>query len=685
MHSIHFPKVSVIFSSIILYSNLIFSQEISIAKEKEIYWSLGQNNSIVWNCTQEHRLPHEDNIEMDGQLVAAIIRYRVDENKQLYIARDVIFPQLRRFPGSTDPEWYNYRAYLRSEYTDEISPVLTHYHTRILPGLLDSVSINGKITFYHHPTGGLQITRSFFPSTNARLLVEKWTIRNDSDTLETIITGMEKRQQTENGLYGVYKRTIFSDVPTRFTLHPHAEISFGIYFAAQLNKEPLPVQRFAQAELLRDNFLDSIRNNLVLESPDSILNTLFYFSKIHAAESIYQTKMGLVHSPGGGTYYTGVWANDQGEYSAPLFPYLGYSIGVTAAMNAYRMFLKHIPRNGEKIWASFEMDGDLPCCSKDRGDAAMLAFGATHFCLASGNIRYADTLWPLITWALSYCEKMKTTDGVIASKSDELEGRFPSGTANLSTSILYYGALQQAAVLASSMHKEAALIREYNDRREKLSLSIENYFGADIEGLHTYRYYKENTTLRAWICLPLVMGITTRKEGTLDALFSKLWTDDGVRTELDSTIKGKEVFWDRGTLYAFRGTFKAGAADLSLPKLHAFSTTRLLGYRTPYVVEAWPENDMAQLSAESALYCRIYTEGILGLAPAGFHSFTLQPHLPSGWNKYCIRNINAFGGRFDIIVTKEGNALHVSVLNRGKLVYDHSGTLDQVLFVDLNS
>ncbi|MBC7936396.1 MAG: six-hairpin glycosidase-like protein [Rhizobacter sp.] len=652
---------------IVSFTAFVLGQPVNTGYQKEIFWHLTNSNAIKWDLTREERLPHQDNIEMDGQLVAAIIHYAVDEKKQLHITRDILFPQLRRFLKSTDPEYLIYRAYLRDSYNDDVLPVISIEKSRLVPGILDSVIINGKIQFYHHPVNGLKVIRTFFPSMNSRLLVEKWTVVNVSDSLKIIQIGHTTLHQQETGMNGIFNRSVYSDAAGEISLMPSQDYTFGIYFTARCNDEPESKANFSIAEKLRDNFLDSMRSNLVLQTPDSILNTLFYFSKIRAAESIYQTKMGLVHSPGGGSYYTGIWANDQAEYSGPFFPYLGYGNGVSAAMNAYKMFLKNLPTGNEKIWASFEMNGDLPCCSKDRGDAAMIAFGATHFCLATGNKLYADTIWPLIEWCLAYCEKKKTSEGVIASQSDELEGRFPTGVANLSTTSLYYGALIQAADLAKAMGKPSALIKDYLARAKDISISIEKYFGAKMQGLHTYKYYKENTTLRSWICLPLVMGINQRNEGTLDALFNKLWTDNGVRIELAATAGKPEVFWDRGTLYSFRGAFKAGAADRALKKLHAYSKTRLTGFHVPYVVEAWPEGNMAHLSAESALYCRIYTEGILGLRPTGFHSFTLQPQLPADWNVFSIKKIAAFNNVFDVLVNRQGDYLDVSVEHSGKI------------------
>lgn len=44
---------------------------------------------------------------------------------------------------------------------------------------------------------------------------------------------------------------------------------------------------------------------------------MFAFAKLRGAESIYRTKGGLMHGPGGEAYYAAVWANDQASISTP--------------------------------------------------------------------------------------------------------------------------------------------------------------------------------------------------------------------------------------------------------------------------------------------------------------------------------------------------------------------------------
>jgi hypothetical protein len=634
-----------------------------LRQQNEIFWHTNANSGITWDITNEKRLPHEDNIEMSGSMVSGIITYKVDANNRVNISRDIIFPQLRNY---TKPNESMYRAYLRSPYNDEILPVITFEKRKYEIGKLDSIQINGKISFFFKENDGIKVIRSFFPSMDKRLFVEKWTLINSGSTSKTIGIGATEFSQNEVGWNGQYQRKINTDAKSQVSIAPGEKYEFGIFFSATIDQEAQPEKSVTQVERQRDLFLDSIQNNLQLRSPDKMLNTLFYFSKIRASESIFKSRLGLVHSPGGGNYYIGIWANDQAEYSGPFFAYLGYQTGMQAAMNAYRIFKQNIPKDGSKMWASFELDVTFPFGEYDRGDAAMIAYGATQFLMASGDIKKAEEIWPLIDWCLKYCDKRITKDGVVASESDELEGRFPSGKANLSTSSLYYGALRQASNLAKAMGKPAREIANYQQRADRLSKSIEAYFGANIEGLNTYKYYKENITLRSWICLPLVVGLNARKDATLDALFNKLWSANGVLTELKPDDNSGKVFWDRGTLYAFKGAFKAGAADKALEKLTAYSKTRLTGFRVPYVVEAWPENGMAHLSAESALYCRIFTEGILGIEPTGFQNFTLKPNLPADWDFMEVKNIYAFNTVLSIQLKRENKKLRLIVTEKGK-------------------
>ena len=299
----------------------------------------------------------------------------------------------------------------------------------------------------------------------------------------------------------------------------------------------------------------------------------------------------------------------------------------------------------------------------DRGDAAMIAYGAARYALASGSLEEARQLWPLITWCLEYCRRKLNAEGVVNSDSDELEGRFPSGQANLCTSSLYYDALISATYLCQVLHEPSNRRHAYAKQAADLRKNIDRYFAHEMDGFDTYQYFQGNDKLRSWICIPLCMGITERAKGTIDALFSpQLWTKNGLLTQA-----GSQTFWDRTTLYALRGVFAAGYPDKANEYLHYYSQTRLLGEHVPYAIEAWPEGNQRHLSAESGLYARIITEGLFGMRPTGLHRFQMKPEMPSAWNHMSLQHIRAFGSNFFIDVTRaRGGKLRVSIVQEGR-------------------
>ena len=92
-----------------------------------------------------------------------------------------------------------------------------------------------------------------------------------------------------------------------------------------------------------------------------------------------------------------------------------------------------------------------------------------------------------------------------------------------------------------------------------------------------------------------------------------------------------------------------------------------MGEHVPYAVEAYPEGNQRHLSAESALYCRVITEGLWGIRPEGFNTFSFSPKLPDNWNSMALRNIKAFNHKFDIKVKREKNKLLVKVFNENEI------------------
>lgn len=624
-------------------------------------WHLADNGGIEW--TPKKGETHSDHLEMSGKQVSTVIRYGVNPDGSFKVNKSLVWPMLRTVPNNT------HASLMRRYSWDPLDAVVVNGRALTDGEKVKSLNLKGILDVTSDVNmgylGSWQIDRTYFPSTDKPALVEIYKITNTGKVpLRVEIPEVNQTSPTdpEKGVAGSYAIQSKVNGAGFYTVEPGKSLEFSASISAGVKGKNQP-SLDAKAELAaREAFVDEMMNNLVLETPDPVIDRMQAFSKIRGCESIYDTKGGPLHGPGGESYYAAIWANDQAEYINPYFPYVGYEYGNASALNSFLHFARYMNDEGKPIPSSIIAEGDSYWNGAgDRGDAAMIAYGAARYALARGSKAEAVQLWPLITWCLDYCKNKLTKDGVVASDSDELEGRFPAGDANLCTSSLYYDALLSAACLAPEIGKGNG--NNYRKQAAELRKNMEKHFGGTVEGFDTYKYYTGNDKLRAWICIPLSVGIDERADATLDALFSpKLWTENGLLTE--STDK---TFWDRSTLYALRGAYTVGAADRATEFMDKYSNTRLLGDHVPYAIEAWPEGGQRHLSAESGLYGRIITEGLFGIRPTGFRSFTLTPRLPSSWDHMNLRHIKAFGSDFDIEVKREGlDRIKVTVDNNGK-------------------
>ncbi len=624
-------------------------------EKEDARWKLLGDGSILWAVAEEKRLPHEDHIEMSGKFVSLIVRYGADSEGNLVLSRDIVYPMLRTIPNNT-------HASLIQKYGTDTGLNIRINGKNLSAEKVYEVVFNGVLTVKTRTREKIDITRTIFPAVRQQAVIEEIVIKNCSE--EEAVLDIEPFHQldTARGTYGVYILEVCQDAPRRLVLHPMEENSFGLIYSGRKLREAAVSLDIAEEKEKRITLVQNLGRSLCFECPDTVLNAAFNLAKIRTAESIFETKGGLMHSPGGGNFYAAVWTNDQGEYAGPLFPLLGYPEGNEAALNCFRLYGPFMGPDYTAIPSSIIAEGiDIWEGAGDRGDAAMYAYGAARFALEMGRKDIAEELWPYIEWCVEYCKRKTTKEGIIASDSDELENRFPSGEANLSTSCLAFDALHSAAYLASALGKSEAAA-EYNARADKLCIAIERYFGAKVDGYDTYRYYEGNDVLRAWICLPLAMGITNRKEGTIAALFSpRLWTKDGLATQAGDT-----TFWDRSTLYGLKGVFHAGETKRALEYFKYYTKRRLLGEHVPYAVEAYPEGNQRQLSGESALYCKVVTEGLVGIRPTGFDSFCCTPRLPEEWEKMSLRSVRAFQKEFDISVRRSGGKLILGIAWDGR-------------------
>ena len=642
-------------------------------------WSINPDGSISWNV--KDRIPHYDHIEMSGLKVSTVLRYGVNADGSFELNKSMVWPMLRTIPNNT-------HASLMRRFAWNATDMVAVNGQSLSREKVNKITLDGKMTVESaiglSRNAKAELTRIIFPAVAKPAVYEKYILRNTGSSPLTVEVPESRaviNTDPEKGVDGSYK--LVSEIIGAATkqLQPKEELVFYAAITGYKNGEAALKPDVEKELQERKELIAGFWNNLILETPDPVVNTMFAFAKIRGAESIYDTKGGLMHGPGGESYYAAIWANDQAEYINPFFPYLGYGAGNGSALNSFKHFARFMNPEYEKIPSSIIAEGiDVWGGAGDRGDAAMVAYGASRYALARGDNAEAEELWPLIEWCLEYCHRNLNDKGVVASDSDELEGRFPAGKANLCTSSLYYDALRSAVYLGKDLKKPFSVLSAYEKQARDLRENMENYFGAKVEGFDTYQYYEGNDVLRSWICIPLTVGIFDRKEGTINALFSpRLWTENGLLTQA-----GSETFWDRSTLYALRGVYACGATGKATEYLKFYSNQRLLGDHVPYAIEAWPEGSQRHLSAESGLYGRIITEGMFGIRPTGLKSFTFTPRLPSEWNSMNLRKIKAFNTTFDIEVLRENGKQLVTVKSEGKTLLHKAIKEGEIVSVKLD-
>ena len=652
-----------------LFFPLLLVAALTANAQKEC-WTINPETNGIEMILSDENLPYSDHIEMSGEMVSFVTRWGIDSRRNFSQERSLVFPMLRTIPNNT------HGSLMYRVQTDVVSMLGVNNMAPVQLGVT-RVAINGALQVTGRYGIGrvnigaargnalspvVEVTTTIFPSTTLPMMCETYEVKNVTGREITVAVPefvQKLRTDPAKGVDGAY--IIHSEVygSGTYKVAPGKSITFSAAFQAYREQGEQALRPDVEAEYARRMayVTDDIDGALVLETPEKVIDTQFRFAKIRASESIYRTKGGLMHGPGGESYYAALWCNDQSEYVNPLFPFMGYRVGNEASLNCYQHFARFMNDEYRPIPSSIIAEGTGTWAGAgDRGDAAMNAHGATRYLLARGSVDEARELWPFVKWCLEYTRRQLNEHGVPRSDRDELEGRFPSGEANLCTATLYYDGLVSAACLAPLVG-EPALASVYKKQAAELKKAINSYFSANVSGYDTYRYYDGNTVLRSWICMPLVFGFKERAQGTIDALYSdKLLTVDGLLT-----AEGDATFWDRSTLYALRGVYVVGAADKASEQLLHYSRRRLLGIHVPYPIEAWPEGSQRHLSAESGLYCRIITEGLFGIRPTGFDTFSLTIQLPSAWDEMALRHVKAFGGDFDIEV-KRKSATHAFVL-----------------------
>jgi hypothetical protein len=547
----------------------------------------------------------------------------------------------------------------------ESEPELRIDNLILKTGSPSSVTFDGMLNFNYPENKGIVVTRTIYPSNMNAMVLEEWQIKNNTGKpVKMSVSADRQVRYTDEEI--VVVRSFEGIAPV--TVAPGDKLLFNMSLQGRGIKDADMVADIALEHQARADMAQLAWNGPGrLETPDQDLNLAFALQKFHILECPVETWKGIITHNGSLRYSPGIWANDPVEYSSPVFPFFGDKQLNDASLNMYRIWMEYCRENGTNPFPGSFEGPSLKLTQQQRGDDAMVLYGLSKFLLFLGDINAAREMWPLIEFSAQSVNAHLTKEGIIASETDEMEGRYPTGDANLSTSSLAYSGYRQAAHLANDLGKKSIAL-EFDKRADALRKAIEIYFGAEIEGFRTYRYYKDNTTLRGWILLPIAMGINDRQEGTIRALLSdKLWPNrlNGADILAEST---RPTEWARETFYALRVLFKAGHTEEALDMTRRIVKTEVFGIQGPY-----PDEDAIDMLCPGSLYPRVFTEGMFGIVPTGLKSFKCTPWLPREWPKMAMRDLHAFGEIWDLSVERFGEKQKISVSCGGKIIFTGSG------------
>ena len=285
--------------------------------EKQFY-SLTANG--VKYTASDEVLPHFNHIEMAGFEASSIISYRISKNRKLKLYILCVFPQIRVNPNVTQGSFtYHFQS--------------VDFKIKKEECLVKSVFLNGDLRI-EQQSESFDIVRQFFPAYDKKALVENIIFTNKSSNSRTVFLDDYKACKKISGCYFADKnqhfaftKVFYNNEPInskqKFTVEPGKSITLTVCYSA----EALDLDEITNQIDKRQNFIGGLKNNLSVSTPDNLLNKMTELCKIRACESIFNTKNGLMHGPGGGNYYAALWTNDQCEYANPLFAYLGYKKG----------------------------------------------------------------------------------------------------------------------------------------------------------------------------------------------------------------------------------------------------------------------------------------------------------------------------------------------------------------------
>ena len=246
-------------------------------------WGMDKNGGISWNVKAD--TGHTDHIEMSGLQVSAIITYGISANGELILSRKLVYPMLRTIPNNT-------HASLIEEYKDHnLLKILVN--DKVVTEKPESFSIKGNLVISSKTNTQVEIKRTIFPSVNKPALVEIIELKNTGANAcsVNITNGFPViKTDTSKGVYGEYVVAAQATDSGTHTIPAGDTYTFSVAYAGRKLCEEKYSYSADYEWKKRQQFINEIFSNLVLETPNDTINREFAFAKLRTTESIYDTK-----------------------------------------------------------------------------------------------------------------------------------------------------------------------------------------------------------------------------------------------------------------------------------------------------------------------------------------------------------------------------------------------------------
>ena len=306
-----------------LFGLYFLAGEMSWAENR---WKINPQGGITWQVKLQE--PHNDHIEMSGLKVSVVFRYGVTAEGSFWLDRSMVWPTLRTVPNNTHASLMRHIAW-------DVPAMVTVNGHALRNEQVRNITLDGVMTVESDCSGDLTLKRILFPSVDKSACCEKYVLTYTgarSVTVEIPQVRSEAVTDACQGVDGSYRIvSVLQGNGTRMLKQGEQCTFYAVHAAYLLEEEDGEWDVEGELSARRD-LVAEWQEHLVFETPDSVVNTMFAFAKVRAAESIFETKGGLLHGPGGESYYAAIWANDQAEYVNPFFPYLGYEKGNRSAL-----------------------------------------------------------------------------------------------------------------------------------------------------------------------------------------------------------------------------------------------------------------------------------------------------------------------------------------------------------------